>query len=422
MATSYPYRTDDRLYAADLDWDLEFNPGPNPPGSPWGGAGMFKYWIDTSAAATLPTLRQCIVPRAKNTYDPMEWMTIGVIDVGAREFTFDQNVHFTPPLITLTGDVYGSGTITIPTQLASINTTVGEFQGLTLDAKGRVTIARDMRYAPLDSPVFINFPQAPTQPVSDYSDNLATTKFVGDFLVVNAVTSWNTRTGHVILTLDDITDAGGAPIDSPDFLGIPTAVTAPPNTNTTQLATCEFVIGSSSHTSVSELPPPDPVQGDAWFSSTLAELYIYFDDGNSAQWVIANTAPTMAAAKYNIGFSFTGGVLGASQLIGLHKLSKAIQIPANFGPYAGHSSSAGATANATASAVLMVGRATAGAPNTFSQIGTITYAAASATGVFATTGGTAVDLNQGDVLRVIGPATADTTLANVYLTIVAKEA
>jgi hypothetical protein len=422
MATSYPYRTDDRLYAADLDWDLEFNPGPNPPGSPWGGAGMFKYWIDTSAAATLPTLRMCVVPMAKNTYDPMEWMTLGVIDTGAREFTFDQNVHFTPPVITLTGDVYGSGTITIPTQLASINTTVGEFQGLTLDAKGRVTVARDMHYAPLDSPVFINFPQAPTQPVSDYSNNLATTKFVGDFMVVNAVTSFNTRAGHIILTLDDITDAGGAPIDSPDFVGIPTAVTAPPGNNTTQLATCEFVINSSSHTAVSELPPPDPVQGDAWFSSTLGELYIYYVDADSAQWVVANAAPVMAAAKYDISFSFTGGVLGANRLIGLHKVSKNIQIPPSFTSYAGHASEAGATANATASTVLTVGKAPGATPNTFSAIGTITFAAGTATATFATTGGLAVDLSQGDVLRVIGPASADATLANVYLTIVAKEA
>jgi len=422
MATSYPYRTDDRLYAADLDWDLELNPGPNPPGSPWGGAGRFKQWIDTSSIAVLPTLRVCVVEEAKHTYDPAEWMTLGYYDLGAREFTFAEGIHFDPPVITLIGDVYGSGKTTIPTELAAINTTVGEYQGLTLDAKGRVTIARDMQYAPLDSPLFINNARSSLPDVADYSDRIATTKWVGDNLAINAVQSWNTRTGHVVLTLEDITDAGGAPIESPVFLGVPEAVTAVPGTNTDQLATCAFVISSTSKTTVSELPPGDAVNGDAWFSSTTGQLYIFYDDGDSTQWVIANSSPEMAAAKYNIGFSFTGGVLGANQLLGLHKVSKNIEIAANFGPYAGHVSEAGATANATASTVLTVSKATVAAPNTFSAIGTITFAAGSVNANFATTGGTAQTLSQGDVLRVTGPASADATLANVYLTIVAKEA
>jgi hypothetical protein len=128
-----------------------------------------------------------------------------------------------------------------------------------------------------------------------------------------------------------------------------------------------------------------------------------------------------AAAKYVIAFSFVGGVLAASQLLGLHKVSKAITIPANFGSYSGHASQAGATANATGSTVLTVARAVAASPNTFSAIGTITIASGGITPTFATSGGTAVNVAQGDVLRLTGPSTADATLANVYVTLVAQE-
>jgi hypothetical protein len=423
MTTSYPYRTDDRLYAADLDWDLELNPGPNPPGSPNGGAGMFKYWVDTSGI--LPVLRQCVVPRAQNIYEPLEWMAIGTYDPGGRTFVFDSNFVQVPlQTVTLTGDVYGTGTTTIATELNLVNPTVGDYQGLTLDAKGRVTNAVDMHYAPLDSPVFIGFPEAPTPDPTDFSDRLATTEFVGHAFEAS-VTSFNTRTGAVVLSETDITDAGGAPIDSPDLTGTPTSTTPPPGDDSTRIATTAFVaatIASGSSTTVSSSPPASPSPGDGWFDSNSAELYIWFDDGTSAQWVIATNSSFLTAPKYLVGFSFTGGVLGASQLLGLHKFSKAVQFPANFATYAGHVSEAGATANATATTVLAVSIASAASPNTFSTIGTISFAAGSVTPTFATSGGTAINIGQGDVLRVIGPVTPDTTLANVYVTLVAAEA
>jgi hypothetical protein len=57
----------------------------------------------------------------------------------------------------------------------------------------------------------------------------------------------------------------------------------------------------------------------------------------------------------------------------------------------------------------------------FAAIGTITFAAGTITPTFATSGGVAIDLAQGDVVRLTGPATADATLANVYVTLVAQE-
>lgn len=421
MTTSYPYLTDDRLYAADLDWDLEFNPGPNPPGSANGGAGMFKYWVDTSGI--LPVLRQCVVPRAQNTYQPLDWMTIGTYDPGSRTFVFDSNfVQIPLQTVTLTGDVYGTGTTTIATELNLVNPAIGDYQGLTLDAKGRVTNALDMHYAPLDSPNFIGFPTAPTQDPTDFSDRLATTEFVGHAFE-NSVTSFNTRTGAIVLNEADITAAGGALLDSPDFTGAPSSTTPPPGDDSTRIATTAFVadtIASGSSTTVSATPPPSPTPGDGWFDTNSAELYIWFDDGTSSQWVIATNSSFLTAPKYNVGFSFTGGVLGASQLLGLHKFSKAVQFPANFGTYAGHMSEAGATANATATTLLTVSTAPSASPNSFSSIGTISFAAGSVTPTFTTSG--AINIGQGDVLRVTGPVSPDATLANVYVTLVASEA
>lgn len=55
------------------------------------------------------------------------------------------------------------------------------------------------------------------------------------------VASFNTRVGAVVLTLADITAAGGAPLASPTMTGVPAAPTAAPGTSTTQLATTAFV-------------------------------------------------------------------------------------------------------------------------------------------------------------------------------------
>jgi len=69
----------------------------------------------------------------------------------------DFNTQWTGPYltgnqnITLSGDISGSGTTAITTTLATVNANVGTFQGLTLDAKGRVTAAANQNY--LTSPV-----------------------------------------------------------------------------------------------------------------------------------------------------------------------------------------------------------------------------------------------------------------------------
>jgi Chaperone of endosialidase len=57
----------------------------------------------------------------------------------------------------------------------------------------------------------------------------------------SSVWSFNGRMGDVRLWIDDIICAGGAPIFSPRFQGSPRACTPPPTSNSTRLATTEYV-------------------------------------------------------------------------------------------------------------------------------------------------------------------------------------
>ncbi len=93
----------------------------------------------------------------------------------------------------------------------------------------------------LNSPAFTGTPTAPTPSPGDNSAKIATTAFITSALAASGVETFNTRTGNVVLLLADITAAGGAPIASPVFTGIPAGPTAAPSTSTTQLATTAFV-------------------------------------------------------------------------------------------------------------------------------------------------------------------------------------
>jgi hypothetical protein len=96
----------------------------------------------------------------------------------------------------------------------------------------------------LASPIFTGNPTAPTPALHDNDTSLATTAYVqGELaaLPAAAVTSFNTRTGAIVLTTGDITGAGGAPIASPTLTGTPAAPTQAPGSNSTALATTQFV-------------------------------------------------------------------------------------------------------------------------------------------------------------------------------------
>jgi hypothetical protein len=130
------------------------------------------------------------------------------------------------------------------TGVASFNTRTGAVTLTLADVTGAGG-------APLASPAFTGNPTAPTPVTGNSSASIATTAFVMNELATlppAPVTSFNTRTGAVVLTTADITGAGGAPDASPNFTGVPTAPTPAQADSSTTLATTAFV-----HAAVSAL-------------------------------------------------------------------------------------------------------------------------------------------------------------------------
>jgi hypothetical protein len=154
--------------------------------------------------------------------------------------------------------------------------------------------------------------------------------------------------------------------------------------------------------------PSAPSEGQIFTSGASSWVY------SSGRWLAAPEAQS----KYVIG-CFVPGLMTAAQVLLVHRLSKAVTLPANFGSYSGYASQASGTAAATASTVVTASRALAASPTTFSNVGTITIAAGGVVPTFATSG--AVAFAQGDLLRLSGPATADTTFAGFACTIVTQE-
>jgi hypothetical protein len=125
-------------------------------------------------------------------------------------------------------------------QVAASVSGVASFNGRT----GAVTLSladvTAVGGAPIAAPSFSGIPLAPTATAGTSTQQIATTAFVGGALA-NAVTSFNTRTGPVVLQANDVSAVGGALLASPTFTGLPLAPTAAPSTNTTQIATTAFV-------------------------------------------------------------------------------------------------------------------------------------------------------------------------------------
>jgi hypothetical protein len=95
--------------------------------------------------------------------------------------------------------------------------------------------------APLNSPTFINA-NANTPAPGDSTTKVATTMFVSQAIAAQTlVSSFNGRTGAITLSTSDITTAGGAPIASPAFTGNPPGPTPGNSDSSSSLATTAFV-------------------------------------------------------------------------------------------------------------------------------------------------------------------------------------
>ena len=140
-------------------------------------------------------------------------------------------------------------------------------------------------FAPIMNPTFGGNPQSQTPPPGDNDLSIATTAFVQ---------------GEI---------AGKAPINSPTFTGDPKAPTPPLADADTSIATTKFVkdqgyltdapsdglvygrknalwstVIGGAHTD--DNPPLAPLQdGQLWWKSSTGAMFIWYDDGNSQQWV-----------------------------------------------------------------------------------------------------------------------------------------
>ena len=196
----------------------------------------------------------------------------------------------------------------------------------------------DTSRAPLASPTFTGAPAAPTvSPGTDSTTKIATTAFVQSAVAAaggaapsgaNPIMDGTAAPGSSALYSrgDHVhpSDTTKAPLASPTFTGVPAAPTAATATNTTQIATTAFVAaaisagggGSGASVLVSDTPPPSPAANSLWWESDTGNLYIYYNDGNSSQWVIVAgggtvnavtftpqtlTAPQQKQARSNIG-------------------------------------------------------------------------------------------------------------------------
>lgn len=144
-------------------------------------------------------------------------------------------------------------------------------------------------------------------------------------------------------------------------------------------------------------------------SAAARDILVY----NTSSAKFENVRP-----KYEIG-CYVPSTMVANQNLLYHRFSKAVTLPANLGPHLNHNTVAGGGVTATASTAIVLAKALAGSPTSFSTVATITFAAGSVNGSLSTQA--AITFAQGDVLRVRGPATPDLTFADFHMSLIGFE-
>src|SRR5215471_7938584 len=127
MGHRYPYQISDRLLGLQLNNDFELSSGAAPPNGALGGAGRYKFWMDTSVNP--PALRIATAARAAaGVYNATEWATLGTLDLTNRVFNF-QGIFSPAGNVTVPGTLHVTGATTLDSSLvvggtAGFNSTV----------------------------------------------------------------------------------------------------------------------------------------------------------------------------------------------------------------------------------------------------------------------------------------------------------
>lgn len=111
--------------------------------------------------------------------------------------------------------------------------------------------------APLVNPVFTGDPQAPTPATGDNDTSIATTAYVKANIAL-------------------VPPFPEAPVDGKSYARKDAGWT-------------EITSGGGASIAISDTAPATPTAGNLWWNSANGNLYIYYDDGTSAQWVQINT-------------------------------------------------------------------------------------------------------------------------------------
>jgi hypothetical protein len=130
--------------------------------------------------------------------------------------------------------------------------------------------------------------------------------------------------------------------------------------------------------------------------------------GTAGQVLTSNGAgalPTMQSQPFDVHTFLPGVQSSANQLLYRGKVARAVSFPANFS-----GSQFSASANATGSTVFDIKK-------NGSSIGDCTIGAGGTSPTFTTTGGSAQSFAAGDLLSIVGPASADATLADIGFTL-----
>jgi hypothetical protein len=205
--------------------------------------------------------------------------------------TGNQSISFSA-----TGDVTGSssGTTALATTLtlATVNSNIGTFNNVTVNAKGLVTAASNVSYLTSyteTDPIFVAFRD---------TARATSTVWAGP-VSGSAAPTWRQ------LALADISGSNTlAPLASPALTGTPTAPTAAPGTNTTQLATTAFV--QAALTAAGAITNLDSLT-DVVITTAATGQLLRFDGTNWVNWT-----PNYLTGNQSITFTASGDVTASA--------------------------------------------------------------------------------------------------------------